>query len=605
MGVRQHMKNFLDDLPFGADLYWQLRGKRKPWSAHYELEDLKAVLPQAVADLSAARAQQGDLPTEPSSLRTQRSNLPADLSSSSQDQLSNTQQGTQCLPIEQEGDCRSRLRSFAMTDHQPKKICLFASLHYWIEESALIGLALAGQGHSVNLAYLPYAEWDKEITPFDLRRQDLYTREVFAEAKNFLRLSPLADEKVSPERLPAEALRAVEQVSDYDTQYTLQVEETDRGSALYQLRYARNLQAAGALYAWLRAEKPDVLIVPNGTILEMGVAYRVAQLLGLRVVTFEFADQRERIWLAQDDEIMSHDTNALWQALGGQSLPEAARRAMLNLYAARRNARLWGNFARQWQQTPLQGAREVRDRLGLDRRPVALLATNVLGDSLTLGRQRISATMADWIVGTLAYYTRHPEAQLLVRIHPGELLTHGTSMVEVIHAKFPQLPENIHIILPGDKTNTYDLVEIADFGLVYTTTVGMEMAMAGLPVIVAGKTHYAGKGFTLDPESWEEFEDLLSRLLADPAAFRLNPRQVEQAWLYAYLFFFEFSLPFPWHLLWLADDFSARPLRFVLSPEGQARFAPTFGYLAGEPLDWAARGLARLNELPAETEESA
>ena len=604
MGVRQHMKNFLDDLPFGADLYWQLRGKRKPWSAHYELEDLKAVLPQAVADLSAARAQQGDLPTEPSSLRTQRSNLPADLSSSSQDQLSNTQ-GTQCLPIEQEGDCRSRLRSFAMTDHQPKKICLFASLHYWIEESALIGLALAGQGHSVNLAYLPYAEWDKEITPFDLRRQDLYTREVFAEAKNFLRLSPLADEKVSPESLPAEALRAVEQVSDYDTQYTLQVEETDRGSTLYQLRYARNLQAAGALYAWLRAEKPDVLIVPNGTILEMGVAYRVAQLLGLRVVTFEFADQRERIWLAQDDEIMSHDTNALWQALGGQSLPEAARRAMLNLYAARRNARLWGNFARQWQQTPLQGAREVRDRLGLDRRPVALLATNVLGDSLTLGRQRISATMADWIVGTLAYYTRHPEAQLLVRIHPGELLTHGTSMVEVIHAKFPQLPENIHIILPGDKTNTYDLVEIADFGLVYTTTVGMEMAMAGLPVIVAGKTHYAGKGFTLDPESWEEFEDLLSRLLADPAAFRLNPRQVEQAWLYAYLFFFEFSLPFPWHLLWLADDFSARPLRFVLSPEGQARFAPTFGYLAGEPLDWAARGLARLNELPAETEESA
>jgi hypothetical protein len=133
----------------------------------------------------------------------------------------------------------------------------------------------------------------------------------------------------------------------------------------------------------------------------------------------------------------------------------------------------------------------------------------------------------------------------------------------------------------------------------------MEMAMAGLPVIVAGKTHYAGKGFTLDPESWEAFEDLLSRVLADPAAYRLSPRQVEQAWLYAYLFFFEFSLPFPWHLLWLADDFSARPLRAVLSPEGQARYAPTFGYLVGEPLDWAARGLARLQELPAETEETA
>lgn len=547
MGIRQRIKNLLDDLPFGADLYWNLRGKRKPWSAHYELEGLKTVLPQALADLEAG------------------------------------------------GSGRA----------EPKKVCLFASLHYWIEESALIGLALAGQGHSVNLAYLPYAEWDKEITPFDLRRQDLYTRAIFADAKDFLRLTALTDEQYPAESLPADVLKAVEQVSDYDTQYTLQVEETDKDSALYQLRYARNLQAAGALYAWLRDEKPDVLIVPNGTILEMGVAYRIARMLGLRVVTFEFADQRERIWLAQDDEIMSHNTRELWQALGGQPLPAAARGAMLNLYAARRNARLWGNFARQWQQTPLQGASKVRENLNLDARPVALLATNVLGDSLTLGRQRISATMADWIVGAIDYFARHPEAQLVVRVHPGELLTHGTSMVDVINAKFPQLPDNIRLILPGDKTNTYDLVEIADFGLVYTTTVGMEMAMAGLPVIVAGKTHYAGKGFTLDPDSWEAFEDLLKRVISNPEAFRLSPQQVEQAWLYAYLFFFEFSLPFPWHLLWLAEDFSARPLRFVLSPEGQARYAPTFGYLVGDPLDWSARGLARLNELPAQAEESA
>ncbi len=600
MGIRQRVKNLMDDLPFGADIYWQLRGKRKPWSAHYELEGLKAVLPQALADLAASRAKRSDLPAETSSSRAKRSDLPAETSSSraSRNDLSTETSSSRAsrsdLPAETSSSRASRSdlsaetsssrakrsdlpaetsslqasrsdtpaetsssrakrsdfpaeepSSLTMTNNQPKKVCLFASLHYWIEESALIGLALAGQGHSVNLAYLPYAEWDKEITPFDLRRQDLYTRAVFADAKDFLRLTPLADEQYPAGSLPAEVLQAVEQVSDYDTQYTLQVEETDRSCALYRLRYLRNLLAAGALYAWLQAEKPDVLIVPNGTILEMGVAYRVARLLGLRVVTFEFADQRERIWLAQDDEIMSHDTSALWQALGGQGLPESARRAMLYLYAARRNAKLWGNFARQWQQTPLQGAREVRAKLGLDQRPVALLATNVLGDSLTLGRQRISATMADWIVGTLAYFTRHPEAQLLVRVHPGELLTHGTSMVDVINANFPRLPENIHIILPGDKTNTYDLVEIADFGLVYTTTVGMEMAMAGLPVIVAGKTHYAGKGFTLDPQSWEAFEDLMTRVLGDPSAFRLSPQQVEQAWLYAYLFFFVDSL-FSW-----------------------------------------------------------
>jgi len=406
-----------------------------------------------------------------------------------------------------------------------------------------------------------------------------------------------SDEKVNLSDYPPELKEIARQVSDYDTQYTLQVEETDTSSKLYKLRLQRNTQAAMALYDWLAASQPDVLILPNGTILEMGVAYQIARLLGIKTVTFEFADQRERIWLAQDDEIMSHHTDALWQGLGGQPLPEAARKAVGDLTFARKNAKLWGDFARQWQQTPARGGSEVRQALGLDDRPIALLATNVLGDSLTLGRQRISETMAEMIVGTIRWFVGHPEAQLVIRVHPGELKTHGTSMVDVIEKNFPKLPEHIHVVRPEDKTNTYDLVETTDFGIVYTTTVGLEMAMTGLPVVVTGKTHYAQKGFTFDPASWQDYEAILSKLAADPTAMRLSQEQVEQAWLYAYLFFLEFSLPFPWHLLWLHEDFQARPMRFVLSPEGQQRYAQTFGYLLGEPLDWAARGLARLPSL--------
>ena len=170
-------------------------------------------------------------------------------------------------------------------------------------------------------------------------------------------------------------------------------------------------------------------------------------------------------------------------------------------------------------------------------------------------------------------------------------------MVDVINQAYPQLPENIHIITPEDKTNTYDLMEIADFGLVYTTTVGMEMAMSGLPVIVTGKTHYAGKGFTLDPQTWQEYEEMLDQVSQNPVSSRLTKEQVEKAWLYAYLFFFEFSLPFPWHILWLHDDFTYRPMSFVLSEEGLREYEKTFAYLAGETLSWADRGLARLETL--------
>ena len=171
------------------------------------------------------------------------------------------------------------------------------------------------------------------------------------------------------------------------------------------------------------------------------------------------------------------------------------------LFESRQQAKTNENFTRQWQSLPSQGTDTVREALKLDNRPIVLLATNVLGDSLTLGRQVFSKTMADWVSRTILYFIGRPDIQLIIRIHPGEILTREYSMVDVVKQTLPELPEYIHVIHPEEKVNTYDLVNITDMGLVYTTTVGMEMALKGIPVVVAGKTHYRDRGFTYDPNS--------------------------------------------------------------------------------------------------------
>ena len=89
------------------------------------------------------------------------------------------------------------------------------------------------------------------------------------------------------------------------------------------------------------------------------------------------------------------------------------------------------------------------------------------------------------------------------------------------------------MIGPQEKVNTYDLVEVADVGLVYTTTVGLEMALQGLPVIVSGMTHYRGRGFTLDPDSWVRFYKTIGSVLDNPAEYRLSVEQIGLAWRYA------------------------------------------------------------------------
>lgn len=486
-----------------------------------------------------------------------------------------------------------QVRSFAQQPPTGKKIILFATLHYWVEQAAIIGLALRGLGHNVTIAYLPYGDWDKPINAFDLRRQDLYTRRVLAPLKGLVKAVSLLD--VRPAQSPALSgssrrtqvlTEIVETASAFDTMYTLQREDFDPNSALYQLRLQRNEQAANAALCLLQVERPDTVLVPNGLVTELGIFFQVARQLDLLTVTYEFNDQREQIWLSQNNVVMRQNTDALWAAKGHTPLAEPEREQIAALEDARTGARKYGKGTRFWQDVASVGGEQLRGELNLDGRPVVLLATNVLGDSLTLGRNIFTVSMAEWIEKTVQYFAGHPEVQLVVRVHPGERLMKGPSMTGVIERAVPGRPEHIHIIGPDEKVNTYDLMEIAALGLAYTTTVGMEMAMRGVPVILAGQTHYRGRGFTLEPATWDEYFALLERLLTNLPIPRLPQDQVETAWNYAYRFFFDFPLSFPWRLMKFWQDLETWPLNRVLSAEGRAEFGKAFDTLAGEPVKY-------------------
>jgi hypothetical protein len=310
--------------------------------------------------------------------------------------------------------------------------------------------------------------------------------------------------------------------------------------------------------------------------------------LNIPTVTYEFGEQRNRIWIAQNSEVMHQRTDELWTARKGLDVPEEELQRVESLYSSRKKASTWKNFSRQWQGVPTSGGDQVRLRLGLDSRPVILLATNVIGDSLTLGRQVFSDSMTEWLERTIEYFALHPQAQLVVRIHPGELVTKGPSVADVVHKFFPGgIPENILLISADAEINTYDLIEIADLGLVYTTTVGMEMAMSGVPVIVIGQTHYRDKGFTLDPQTWDAFFELLTDLLSSTDITRLTRREVDLAREYAYRFFFEYPQPYPWHLLHMWEDIDNVTMETVLGESGMKEYGETFQYLAGKPIDWS------------------
>jgi hypothetical protein len=520
-GRKERLKHILGEIPLTAEIFWLMRQSDHPTPSNFSLRNIKAILPDAIQAAEKAR--------------------------------------TYAKP--------------------GKKVFLFASTHYWLEHEVMLGLALTGLGHQVTLAFYPYAGWNIQSNQFDIRRQSVYANSILKSVTSLMKVVNLYRNNSSFVQLTPAMHDCVEHVSDYDFMYAYQTEEVDREDPFYQFRFERNLKAAKALYSYLRVNKPDVAIIPNGTILELGVAYKVCRSLKIPTSTYEFNDQRGSMWLAQNDEIMQQNTDYLWAQHLKEELKESELNQLESLMSSRKNASLYGSYMRKWQKVPSQGESVVREKMGLDKRPVILLATNVMGDSLTLGRNIFTKSMTEWIIRTVQYFIEKPEVQLVIRIHPGEALVKHGSIHDMIKQTLPELPDHIHLIDPLAEVNTYDLMDVADLGMVFTTTVGLEMAMRGIPVIVAGKTHYRKRGFTFDPDSWVEYFKTLNRILEDVQGARLSQEMVDLAWKYTYLFFFKYPHPFPWHMAFRRKDFKEVLMPSVLSKEGLKKYQNTFDLL--------------------------
>jgi hypothetical protein len=478
-------------------------------------------------------------------------------------------------------------------ENQRKRILVVGVLKWWFEYAIAIGLLLRTAGHKVDLAFLPYRRWKEPVPQFDVQRGVYYIENLLEEAEFPLGLKSLL--AGSADSLPTELEAEIESQSRIDVQYTLQREELDfvndqEDESIYKLRLGRNRKAAASAYDLLRSGNYDVVIIPNGSILELGAVYRVATHLGIPAVTYEFGEQRGRIWLAQDDEVMRQDTTTLWQAVGDIPLTVSERSEIEKLFEARRGGRTWEQFRRKWQTTESEGAQRTRAKLGLDpKRPIALLCTNVVGDSLALNRQVFTSGMAEWLRKTVTFFEKMPDYQLVVRVHPGEMLGAGHPSVDIIRNALPHQPEHVTVVPPESAINSYDLIEFAHLGLVYTTTIGLEMSMLGIPVIVTGETHYKGKGFTDDPGNWGEYISVLQKRLEEPQGRQLSDQAIEKAWRYAYRYFFDYPFDFPWHLITFWEDIDTHPFSEVLQVAKHNSFRGTMDAFIGHPIDWEAK----------------
>jgi Capsule polysaccharide biosynthesis protein len=319
--------------------------------------------------------------------------------------------------------------------------------------------------------------------------------------------------------------------------------------------------------AILREFDPDVVFLLNGLFAAERVIRRLALSRGARAPTYEIAPRGGALVLSQDSAAPDFDVDRLWRAVRDRPLSPGQRSDVIGLLEDR--ARGVGAHESYYDRVE-DDPEELRRRLELsgDQRVVSLF-TNVTWDSATIGHDIGFASMFDWIEQAVRLAAQR-ELALVVRVHPGEGRW-GTreGVQEVIGSRLGELPANVRLISATDALSSYALLDISDLLLTYTTTVGLEAAVRGKRVAVAGETHYRGRGFTTDIANPE---DLAHAIDEEPR--RLSATAVELATRYAHMFFFRAMIPF--------GPVAARDGRVERFPRLAAELAPG----ADPYLDW-------------------
>lgn len=284
---------------------------------------------------------------------------------------------------------------------------------------------------------------------------------------------------------------------------------------------------------------PDVVLMISGLFTAERVIRERATARGARVTTYEVAPRAGTLVLSHDTPAPMYDMTAAWAAVCDRPLTAPQQERIERLMGDR--ARGVGAHERYFDAAQGQ-AQALRGRFGAGagRRLVSLF-TNITWDSAALDRDVGFASMVEWITAAARAMRDVPDTELVIRMHPGEARW-GTSddIQAIVTERLGGMMPRVHFVAATEPLDSYALMDASDLVLTYASTVGMEAATRGIPVAVAGDTHYRGKGFTHDVEGPED----LARVLASTRE-PLGAAELELAWRYAFTFFFRVMIPMP------------------------------------------------------------
>lgn len=258
------------------------------------------------------------------------------------------------------------------------------------------------------------------------------------------------------------------------------------------------------------------MIIHNGTLAFEASARWHATKRGIPYMTYEtFLGQNSLIY-KKNGEVMTLDWSERYNSfLENFALDEKARyNADSFFYDLRRGTILHSVLNTEHTAKKFKGIGQY-----------ACLFTNLNFDTAVLDRNGIFESMEDWIYSVIDYWENEiNDLKLVIRIHPAEikLITASTEFMADKLKSHVVNSEKIIIIEPNEKVNSYELIKDMEFGLVYSSTIGLEIAYHEKVCVVAGLPYFKGKPFLLSPSSSYDYFSTIKALCLNQLSFSID-----------------------------------------------------------------------------------
>lgn len=303
---------------------------------------------------------------------------------------------------------------------------------------------------------------------------------------------------------------------------------------------------ATGLWNYLEANAIDSALLFNGRQSIARVALEIFQQRGIRVLTHERAEyQRGHLNVKPNAHCMSPEPfKAFWSMWSQVPLKRESLDAALKWLIQRRYG---ANLA--WIPFSTSSSRDssLRTRMNLSqgKRLWALFTSStdeVAGDPIMQGPYR---SQADWVHDVVQWVALRDDIELIIKVHPNlggnRYIGKAVDELRIYEEMKSVLPANVRIVQPEDSVSAYSLAEEADVGLTFGSTIGLEMAMLGKPVLLASRALYEHGSRILTVRSRESLPGMLERCL-----HASTDREIQrEAFRLAYYYIFAFELPFP------------------------------------------------------------